>query len=106
MLTTEVERIARGYAAGESVDGIAYALGRHRSAVYVVVADLVRQGRLALRQPRQQGGAERPLPSRRRPPRQAQPRKCLGCACVFRSPDPPAINRLCVNCTKRAAVLA
>jgi hypothetical protein len=106
MLTTEVERIARGYAAGESVGGIASALGRQRSTVYVVVADLVRQGRLTLRQPRRQGGAERRLPSRRLPPRQQQPRKCLGCPCVFHSPDPPAINRLCVNCTKRAAVLA
>jgi hypothetical protein len=103
MLTTEVERIARGYADGESVIGIACALGRQRSSVYVVVADLVRQGRLTLRQPRQQGGAERRQPSR---PRQAQPRKCLGCACVFHSPDPPAINRLCVGCTRRAAVLA
>jgi hypothetical protein len=103
LLPAEVERIARGYADGESVYDIAQELGRGSGSVDNVVARLVRQGALKRRKPRKAPDeAAAPPP----PPRRESPRKCLGCARVFRSPEPLAVNRLCLNCSKRAQVMA
>ena len=104
LLPAEVERIARGYADGESLNELAQALGPGRSPVENVVARLVREGRLKRRRKPRKAPDEAARPPA--PRRQESPRKCLGCAQVFLSPDPVTVNRLCNNCSKRAAVLA
>jgi DNA-binding transcriptional MocR family regulator len=104
LMPAEVERIARGYANGKSVREMAEALGRGRSSIENVVARLVREGRLKRRRKPRKGPDEAARPPA--PRREESPRKCLGCARVFRSPEPVAVNRLCLNCTKRAQVMA
>lgn len=101
MTAAEVERIAQGYARGESVHVIGVEIGRNSGSVDQVVARLVNEGRLVRRRARQ-GKGEGPAPLRSTPRPQASRRKCLGCGTVFASPDPPRINRLCINCGKRA----